>query len=53
MKNRFVLVANESVFDAVIIFAKLARSVTRIDSANYLELINKDSNYSLSPFTRD
>ena len=52
-KNNVVIGAYESGFDAAINLAKLGRSVTLIDSSNYLELINSDSSYSLSPFTRD
>jgi hypothetical protein len=32
---------------------KLGKKVTLFDSYQYLELINSDSSYSLSPFTRD
>jgi len=43
----------ESGFDAALNLAERGKKVTLIDSANYLELINSDSSYSLSPFTRD
>ena len=37
MKNRFVIGAYESGFDAAMNLAKLGRSVILIESANYLE----------------
>ncbi|MEM9847449.1 MAG: NAD(P)/FAD-dependent oxidoreductase [Bacteroidota bacterium] len=52
-KKSVVIGAYESGFDAAINLAQLGKKVTLIDSANYLELINSDSSYSLSPFTRD
>jgi thioredoxin reductase len=52
-KNSVVIGGFESGFDAAINLAKLGKKVTLIDNANYLELINSDSSYSLSPFTRD
>ena len=52
-KNSVVIGGFESGFDAAINLAKLGKKVTLIDHANYLELINSDSSYSLSPFTRD
>ena len=52
-KESVVIGAYESGFDAALNLAQLGKKVTLIDSSNYLELINSDSSYSLSPFTRD
>ncbi|MBV6652312.1 MAG: NAD(P)-binding domain-containing protein [Mameliella sp.] len=52
-KESVVIGGFESGFDAAINLAKLGKKVTLIDSDNYVELINSDSSYSLSPFTRD
>lgn len=52
-KESVVIGAYESGFDAAINLVQLGKKVTLIDSANYLELVNSDSSYSLSPFTRD
>jgi len=52
-KNSVVIGAFESGFDAAINLMKLGKQVTLIDNDNYIELINSDSSYSLSPFTRD
>ena len=43
----------ESGFDAAINLAKLGKTVHLIDDFEYLEWIESDSSYSLSPFTRD
>jgi thioredoxin reductase len=52
-KNSLVIGGYESGFDAAICLAQEGKNVTLIDSANYLELVNSDSSYSLSPYTRD
>ncbi|MEO0338048.1 MAG: NAD(P)/FAD-dependent oxidoreductase [Bacteroidota bacterium] len=52
-KESVVIGAYESGFDAAVNLVHLGKKVTLIDSHNYLELINSDSSYSLSPFTRD
>ncbi|MEM9834268.1 MAG: NAD(P)/FAD-dependent oxidoreductase [Bacteroidota bacterium] len=52
-KDSVVIGAYESGFDAAINLAKLGKNVTLIDNSNYLKLIESDSSYSLSPFTRD
>jgi len=51
--NSVVIGGYESGFDAAVNLTQLGKKVTLIDSDNYLELINSDSSYSLSPFTRD
>ncbi len=43
----------ESGFDAAINLAKLGKKVNLIDDFEYLEWVESDSSYSLSPFTRD
>ncbi len=43
----------ESGFDAAINLAKLGKTVHLIDDFEYLEWVESDSSYSLSPFTRD
>lgn len=48
-----VIGAYESGFDAAINLSKAGRKVTLLDSHNHLDLINSDSSYSLSPYTRD
>lgn len=52
-KQSVVIGAYESGFDAAISLVSQGKNVTLIDNSNYLELINSDSSYSLSPFTRD
>ncbi|MEN0051413.1 MAG: NAD(P)-binding domain-containing protein, partial [Bacteroidota bacterium] len=52
-KRSVVIGAYESGFDAAINLVNLGKKVTLIDNSNYLELVNSDSSYSLSPFTRD
>ena len=52
-KERVVIGAYESGFDAAVNLVKYGKKVTLIDDFQYLELINSDSSYSLSPFTRD
>ena len=52
-KQSVVIGAYESGFDAALNLVEANKRVTLIDSSNYLELINSDSSYSLSPFTRD
>ena len=51
--DRIVIGAYESGFDAMINLTLEEKHVTLIDDANYFDLINSDSSYSLSPFTRD
>ena len=48
-----VIGAYESGFDAMLNLIRNRKSVTLLDNDNYLDLINSDSSYSLSPFTRD
>ncbi|MEM7162225.1 MAG: NAD(P)/FAD-dependent oxidoreductase [Bacteroidota bacterium] len=48
-----VIGAYESGFDAALNLVNLGKKVTLIDSFQFLEFINSDSSYSLSPFTRD
>ncbi|MEM7182329.1 MAG: NAD(P)/FAD-dependent oxidoreductase [Spirochaetota bacterium] len=48
-----VIGAYESGFDAAINLVKLGKKVTLIDDFQFLEWINSDSSYSLSPYTRD
>jgi cation diffusion facilitator CzcD-associated flavoprotein CzcO len=48
-----VVGAYESGFDSAVNFVKSGKAVTLLDSANFLDLVNSDSSYSLSPFTRD
>ncbi|BBM83123.1 NAD(P)/FAD-dependent oxidoreductase [Candidatus Uabimicrobium amorphum] len=43
----------ESGFDATVHLVKSGKKVTLIDASNYLNVVNSDSSYSLSPFTRD
>ncbi|NRB61704.1 MAG: NAD(P)-binding domain-containing protein [Saprospiraceae bacterium] len=52
-KKSIVVGGYESGFDAALNLAETGKRVTLIDSSNYLELVNSDSSYSLSPFTRD
>lgn len=51
--NCVVIGAYESGFDAALNLVKLGKKVVLIDEENYLELVNSDSSYSLSPYTRD
>ncbi len=51
--EHIVIGAYESGFDAVYNLIREKKIVTLLDDANYLDLINSDSSYSLSPFTRD
>ena len=51
--HRIVIGGYESGFDAAINLIYSEKQVTLLDSSNYLDLINSDSSYSLSPFTRD
>ncbi|WP_372371649.1 NAD(P)-binding domain-containing protein [Candidatus Uabimicrobium sp. HlEnr_7] len=48
-----VIGAYESGFDTTINLVKSQKKVILIDSSNYLDVVNSDSSYSLSPFTRD
>lgn len=48
-----VIGAYESGFDAAINLVEHGKKVTLIDNSQYLEWIQSDSSYSLSPFTRD
>ncbi|MEM7511487.1 MAG: NAD(P)/FAD-dependent oxidoreductase [Bacteroidota bacterium] len=52
-KESVVIGAYESGFDAAVNLVKLGKKVTLIDDFQYLEWIQSDSSYSLSPFTRD
>ncbi len=52
-KDRIIIGAYESGFDAAVHLVATGKTVTLFDSANFLELVNSDSSYSLSPFTRD
>ncbi len=52
-EDRIVIGAYESGFDAMINLTLEEKHVTLIDDSNYFDLINSDSSYSLSPFTRD
>ena len=52
-EQRIVIGGYESGFDAAINLIYADKEVIMLDSSNYLELINSDSSYSLSPFTRD
>ena len=52
-KERIVIGAYESGCDASINLAREGTKVTLLDRSNNFELINSDSSYSLSPFTRD
>jgi len=51
--ERIIVGAYESGFDTAINLVRLNKKVTIIDSDNYVELVNSDSSYSLSPYTRD
>ena len=48
-----VIGAYESGFDAMANLVKEGKKVTLLDKFNYLEYIESDSSYCLSPFTRD
>ncbi len=52
-KDRIVIGAYESGCDAAINLCREGTKVTLLDRSNSFELINSDSSYSLSPFTRD
>ena len=52
-KERIVIGAYESGCDASINLTREGTKVTLLDRSNNFELINSDSSYSLSPFTRD
>jgi cation diffusion facilitator CzcD-associated flavoprotein CzcO len=45
--------AYESGFDAAVNLSHAGKQVTIFDGESYVELVNSDSSYSLSPFTRD
>lgn len=51
--DHIVIGAYESGFDAVFNLLREKKIVTLFDDSNYLDLVNSDSSYSLSPFTRD
>ncbi|RAP31703.1 monooxygenase [Candidatus Marinamargulisbacteria bacterium SCGC AG-343-D04] len=51
--ERIVIGAYESGCDAAINLCREGTSVTLLDRSNSFELVNSDSSYSLSPFTRD
>ena len=48
-----VIGAYESGFDAMANLVKEGKKVTLLDKSNYLEHVESDSSYCLSPFTRD
>ncbi|MCG8372426.1 MAG: NAD(P)-binding domain-containing protein, partial [Balneolales bacterium] len=52
-EDHIVIGAYESGFDAAVNLIHENKKVTLIDDSDYLELVNSDSSYSLSPFTRD
>ncbi len=52
-KDRIVIGGYESGFDSAVNLVKFGKQVTVLDSADYLDLVNSDSSYSLSPCTRD
>ena len=52
-EDRIVIGAYESGCDAAINLCREGTKVTLLDKSNNFELINSDSSYSLSPFTRD
>ncbi len=52
-EDSLVIGAYESGFDAAINLVKSGKKVTLLDSTEFLELVNSDSSYSLSPYTRD
>lgn len=51
--ERVVIGAYEAGFDAAINLTKLGHHITLLDSTNYLDIVDSDSSYALSPFTRD
>ena len=51
-KDRIVIGAYESGFDSALNLVKNGKKVTLLDGADYLNLVNSDSSYSL-PSTRD
>ncbi|MFT4311105.1 MAG: NAD(P)/FAD-dependent oxidoreductase [Candidatus Woesearchaeota archaeon] len=52
--EKFIVIGSyESGFDAALNLSKAGKKVTLLDSHNHLELVNSDSSYSLSPYTRD
>lgn len=51
--ERIVIGAFESGFDAAVNLVNSGNKVRVIDDSNYLERIESDSSYCLSPFTRD
>ena len=52
-EKKVVIGSYESGFDAAVNLSELGKKVLLIDSSDYLHLVNSDSSYSLSPFTRD
>ena len=50
--EHIVIGAFESGFDASVNLVKGGKKVTLLDDSNYLELVESDSSYCLSPFTR-
>lgn len=52
-KERIVIGAYESGFDAAVNLANAKKKVTLIDSSYYMEIVKSDSSYCLAPFTRD
>lgn len=51
--EKIVIGGYESGFDASINLIEAGKAVTLLDAHDYLDLINSDSSYSLSPYTRD
>lgn len=52
-KKYIVIGGYESGFDSAINLIKIGKRAVVLDGNNYLELVNSDSSYSLSPYTRD
>lgn len=52
-EEHIVIGGYESGFDASLNLVKAGKEALLFDGASYLELINSDSSYSLSPYTRD
>ena len=52
-EKKVIIGSYESGFDAAVNLSELGKKVLLLDSSDYLHLVNSDSSYSLSPFTRD
>jgi len=52
-KTIAVIGSYESGFDSAVNLTELGKKVLLIDNSDFLNLVNSDSSYSLSPFTRD